>query len=316
MDASQLLAIKQARLLQTQKQAQKEKMISGQGRPNSYTYRDASSLTSAIQGSPFLSEESKTLKEKKKKFEDDLKRENENTILVLLLGDGRVSVLEESIREAHKQSEYASKNLRTTSMLLTEFYSGANLDSFDVVILYTKNNLMLEMNPELHFNNIFDEGKLEYHPDFGKCLNSYVSKGGNLVLGSFCWGEEDPIPLFDYSTYSPFQYGGLSRYLENYEVKPENHAIFGENTEPFSNQITDIPLNIDKVLTTPKLTKDSQCIAKISETIPFIAVKETKKTRVVAINSYIAFPYSGYQAKPFLIDIVYRSILWCNRLLG
>jgi hypothetical protein len=316
MDASQLLAIKKARLLQSQKQAQNEKMISGQGRPNSYTYRDSSSLTSAIQGAPLLPQESQTLAEKKKKFEEDLKRENENTILVLLLGDGRVSTLEESIREAHKKSAYSSKQLRTTSMILTESYSGANLNSFDLVILYTKNNLMLEMNPELHFNNIFDEGKLEYHPDFGKCLNSYISKGGNLIMGSFCWGEEDPIPFFDYSTYSPFEYGGLSRYLENYQVKPENHVIFSENTEPFSTQITEIPLNIDKVLTTPKLTKDSQCIAKISETIPFVAVKETKNARLVAINSYIAFPYSGYQAKPVLIDIVYRSILWCNRLLG
>jgi hypothetical protein len=316
MDASQLLAMKQARLLQSQKQAQKDKMISGKGRPNSYTYQDSSSLTSAIQGSPLLPQEYKTLEEKKKKFQEDLKKENENTMLVLLLGDGRVSVLEKSIREAHSKSPYVSKQLRTTAMLLTESYSGANLEKFDVVILYTKNNLMLEMNSERQFNNIFDEGKLEYHPDFGKCLNSYVSKGGNLILGSFCWGEEDPIPLFDYGIYSPFQYGGLSRYLDNYEVKPEAHAIFSENKESFSIQITEFPLNIEKVLTTPKLTKDSECIAKISDTIPFVAIKEFKKSRIVAINSYISFPYSGYQAKPMLIDIVYNSILWCKRLLG
>jgi hypothetical protein len=315
MDSSQLIAMKQARLLQTQKQMKKDTMITGQAKPNTYTYRDSSSLTTVTQGLPHMVSESKTLEEKKKKFKEDLVKENENTILVLLLGDGRVSVLENSLREAHKKYEYSSKQLRTTSMILTESYTGGNLDNFDIVILYTKNNLMFEMDINLHFNNIFEEGILEFHKDLGKNLNSYISKGGNLIMGSFCWGEDDAIPNFDYNSNSPFKYGGLSRYLDSYEVKPLDHPIL-KKKDPFSILITEKPLNIDKIITTISLTNNSQCIAKISETIPYIAVKEKKNSRIVGINSYISFSYSGEESKPDLIDIVYRSILWCKRLLG
>lgn len=316
MDASQLIARKNARLLQMQKDAQKQLMVSGKGQPNTYKYPDSSSFTSAVQGISYKSSESNDLLERKRKFEEDLKKENENTILVLILGDGRISVLEESIREAHKRSPYASKQLRTTHMLLTQLYAGANLQNYDVVILYTKNNLMFEMNMALNFNNVFEEGQLEFHPDFGKSLNSYVANGGNLIMASFCWGEDAAIPNFDYNLYSPFQYGGLSRYLDSYTVTPEYHPILNEIKEAFSIQITETPLNIEKVLTTAKLTRNSHCIAKISETIPFIAVKEINKSRTVAINSYISFSYNGLQSKPLLIDIVHRSILWCKRLLG
>jgi hypothetical protein len=310
MDSSQLIAMKQARLLQTQKQMKK----SEQGKPNTYSYRDSSSLTTVTQGLPYMIPESKTLEERKKRFQEDLIKENENTILVLLLGDGRVSVLENSIRESHKRSSYSSKQLRTTSIILTETYTGGNLDSFDIVILYTKNNLMFEMDSNIHFNNIFEEGKLEFHQDFGKNLNSYVSKGGNLIMGSFCWGEEDAIPNFDYNSNSPFQYGGICKLLDSYEIKAAQHPILTK--ELFSIQIEDTPLNIEKILINVELTSDSKCIAKIAESIPFLAIKENHDSRIVGINSYISFPYSGYQSKPDLIDIVYRSILWCKRLLG
>jgi hypothetical protein len=316
MDASQLIARKQAKQLQMQKEAQKKLMVSGKAQPNTYNYPDSSSLISAIQGSPLILQETNKLIEKKIKYEEELKKENENTILVLLLGDGRVSVLETAIREAHKKSPYSSKQLRTTHMILTELYAGANLQNYDVVVLYTKNNLMFEMNVTMNFNNIFEEGCLEYHPEFGKSLNTYMSNGGNLVMASFCWGEDDAIPSFDYNVFSPFQYGGLSKYLDSYRVNPSIHPIFGEIKDPFTIQITDTPLNIEKVLTTVKLTRDSKCIAKISDTIPFIAVKEIKKARTVAINSYVSFPYSGLQSKPILIDIVYNSILWCKRIMG
>jgi hypothetical protein len=315
MDASQLIARKHAMQLQLQKQAQKAGAVNGTGRPNTFSYPDSSSLLSATQGLPLVSQSSKDFQEKKKKYQEELQKENENTILVLLLGDGLVSTLETSIREAHSKSEFSSKQLRTTSMLLTKLYSGANLQNYDVVILYTKNKLMFELNENHHFNNMFQEGYLEFHPEFGKSLNSYVSKGGSLIMGSFCWGEDDSIPFFDYNLYSPFQYGGLSRYLDSYVVGPSNHPIFGETKEPFSIQITENPMNIEKVLTTVKLSKDSQCIAKISETIPFVAVKEINKSRTVGINSYVSFPYSGQLCKPMLIDIVYRSILWCKRIL-
>jgi hypothetical protein len=316
MDASQLIAKKHARQLQLQKQAQKAGALSGTGRPNTFSYPDSSSLLSATQGLPLIESSSSTLQEKKKIFQEELKKENENTILVLLLGDGLVSTLEAAIREAHKQSAYASKQLRTTSMILTKNYAGSNLQNYDVIILYTKNKLMFELNTNINFNNVFEEGQLEFHPELGKSLNSYISKGGNIIMASFCWGEDDRIPSFDYNLYSPFQYGGLSRYLDSYIVNPNVHPIFRESKDPFSIQITKNPMNVEKVLTTVKLTRGSECIAKISETIPFIAIKEINKSRTVAINSYISFPYSGELSKPVLIDIVYNSILWCKRILG
>jgi hypothetical protein len=175
---------------------------------------------------------------------------------------------------------------------------------------------MFELNTNINFNNVFEEGQLEFHPELGQSLNSYISKGGNIIMASFCWGEDDRIPSFDYNLYSPFQYGGLSRYLDSYIVNPNVHPIFRESKDPFSIQITKNPMNVEKVLTTVKLTRGSECIAKISETIPFIAIKEINKSRTVAINSYISFPYSGELSKPVLIDIVYNSILWCKRILG
>lgn len=316
MDASQLIARKHAKQLQLQKQAQKAGALNGTGQPNSFSYPDSSSLVSAAQGIPLVESASSALQEKKRKFEEDLKKENENTILVLLLGDGLVSTLESSIREAHKNSEYSTKQLRTTSMILTKNYTGSNLHNYDVVIFYTKNKLMFELNQNMNFNNVFEEGKLLFHDELGKSLNSYVSKGGNLIMASFCWGEDDAIPFFDYDLYSPFQYGGLSRYLDSYDVDLTDHPILEKNDKSFSILAGETPLNVEKVLTTIKLSRGSQCIAKISETIPFIAIKENVKSRIVAINSYVSFPYSGEYSKPILINIVYRSILWCKRILG
>lgn len=316
MDASQLIARKHAKQLQLQKQAQKVGALNGTGQPNSFSYPDSSSLLSAVQGLPLIESSSSALQEKKKKFEEELKKENENTILVLLLGDGLVSTLEASLREAHNNSEYSTKQLRTTSMILTKNYTGNNLQNYDVVIFYTKNKLMFELNANINFNNMIEEGNLVFHEELGKSLNSYVAKGGNLIMSSFCWGEDDAIPYFDYNLYSPFQYGGLSRYLDSYNVDSLDHPILKKNDKTFSILVTETPLNVEKILTTIKLSKGSQCIAKISENIPFIAIKENNQSRIVAINSYVSFPYSGKYSKPILINIIYRSILWCKRILG
>lgn len=208
---------------------------------------------------------------------------------VIILGDASVTTLSSSLQSARTALGY-SQTLNITTQQLNG-YTGTNLSSFDVCILYTN-------------------GGLSLNATLGGNLNSFVSGGGHLIMASFCWGNVSAISSFDYNSYSTYQYKG------SYTATNTSTAIYSV-VHPITTGVATSTGGGTQNVPNPILsttTPSTQVIATFGDgTTSFIAVGQNGTARLVGINLYVAGSYSGNFQNT--IKYVCNSVYWCAGII-
>lgn len=315
MDASMLTQMRQNRSVYQGKISQQNST-----RLNTSKIPDYTLFQGAAEGSQTITpEDYNKIIGKKKEYTTST--ENLTYFCVLILGDGRNGLLTDPLLDLHKKISRTTspfKKMLITNQLLTNTYTGANLYQFDVVIFYTKDGLMQTLDPSQTYNTIFSGGRVAYNKSLGINLTNYVKKGGHLIMASYSWGKELAIPRFKYNLYSAFLYSGFPIFLPNETIvhnEPEHPILKDRSTTLFTRDPEAPLLSFDKVNQNIYISPGSKILASYTDGTPFLVVKTEGKSRIVGINCYIAFPYSGYQARPELINYVYNCILWCVNMI-
>jgi hypothetical protein len=208
---------------------------------------------------------------------------------VIILGDAAVTTLSSSLQSARTALGY-SVTLNITTQQLNG-YTGTNLSSFDVCILYTN-------------------GGLSLNATLGGNLNSFVSGGGHLIMASFSWGNVSAISSFNYNSYSTYQYNGT------YTSTDTSTAIYSV-VHPITTGIATSTGGGSQNVPNPILsttTPGTQVIATFGNgTTSFIAVGQNGSARLVGINLYVAGAYSGNFQNT--LKYVCNSVYWCMGLI-
>lgn len=211
---------------------------------------------------------------------------NTDPITVIILGDTGVTTLSTSLQSARTALGYSQTLTITTQQL--NGYTGTNLSSFQVAILYTN-------------------GGLNLNATLGGNLNTFVTNGGHLIMTAFAWGNVSAISGFTYNSYSTYQYKGTYSSINcATAVYTVTHPIttgiatstgLGSPNTPNPISLTTIP--------------NSQVIATFGDpgSTSFIAVGQNGSARLVGINAYVATAYSGLFQNT--LKYVCNSIYWC-----
>jgi hypothetical protein len=212
-------------------------------------------------------------------------------IEVIILGDSNVGLLSTSLQSARAALGY-SIPLNITTQQLQAPYVGANLSSFQVVILYTNGGLSLTST-------------------LGTNLDNFVASGGHLIMASFCWGNVSAISSFTYNSYSTYEYKGTySSVNVSTAVYTVSHPITNgiATATGLGSQNIPNPINVTTI-------PGSQVIATFGDvgSTSFIAVGENGSARLVGINAYVIGSYSGLFQNT--INYVCNSIYWCMSII-
>jgi len=111
------------------------------------------------------------------------------TLKVNLIGDSSVSTFATGLQTAKTALGYSTVTLTITQTALSN-YTGSDLTTanYDVIVIWTN-------------------GGLTFNSSFGTNVNNYISNGGKVVFGVFCWGNVPAITNLTY-TNTPYIYKG------------------------------------------------------------------------------------------------------------
>ncbi len=180
-----------------------------------------------------------------------------------------------------------TQTLTITNTLWTSSTTGSNLSSFDVVIL------------------VYGSG-ITYNAALGTNLNTFVSNGGHVIMGSFLWGNIGRITNFNYTTGSTYNYDG------NMDLFNTNNVTYN-SVHPITTGITATTGVTQANIVPGALTSGSTTIATFTNASrPFIAIKDTGTSRQVGFNLYINYAYASF---PRLSQYVCRAVYWCMNML-
>jgi hypothetical protein len=203
------------------------------------------------------------------------------TLRLNIIGDTSVGTVAANLAAARTAQGYSNVTITYTSTLLNN-YTGANLTTanFDTLLVYTN-------------------GGITFNAAFGSNLNSYITSGGPVVFGVFCWGNVAAITNFTYAN-SPYAYRGSQTTQTATMTKTVSHPIT-------SNISTSIAGN---TFCTPTVTVQSNAtsIATFPDTTSMVAYQSTP--RRVAVNLYpVIGTVNGYR-------LFLNAILWAGGLLN
>lgn len=202
-------------------------------------------------------------------------------INLIILGDGNVGTLSTSLQDAKIALGYTDTLTITTQQL--NGYTGINLSSFDIAIIYTN-------------------GGLNLNATLGGNLNSFVASGKHLIMGTFCWGNVSAISGFDYNSNSTFEYKGT--YIGT-NANTAIYTVIHPITTGISNNINAGSPNVPNPIIS---TAGTTVIATFSAGNSFIATKTVGSANLVGINLY---PVASYSSRPNVIKLVCNSVYWC-----
>lgn len=205
---------------------------------------------------------------------------------VLILGDSNATLVASSLQSAKTDLGYVGTMTITTKNLIgaDNSYTGSDLASYNVVILYTN-------------------GGPSPSATLGTNLNAFVAGGGHLIMGVFAWGNVTQFPI-NYSSYSTYNYSGSQSSTGSFITYIGTHPI----TSAVSNSGLVISGSDTPSITT---TTSATAIADYSsDNNHFIAVKQNGSSKLVGINLYFPTGYSSTSEKA-INKYLCASIYWC-----
>ncbi len=195
----------------------------------------------------------------------------------LILGDTSVDTVKTNILNAKTALNYGGTLTITTQQL--NGYTGSDLSSYDLVIIYTNGNLSLNAT-------------------LGDNLDAYVASGKHLIMFGFSWGNVSAISNFDYNANSTYVYYGTNTPVNTSSVTLATHPLTnglpGNTGVSFTN-------NIISPIT---LTSGALSIGDYTNGTSFIAVKTVGSAKLIGINIY---PYSSFDHK-FTVNSIYWAM--------
>jgi len=183
-------------------------------------------------------------------------------------------------------------------------YDGADLiiSNYSVIILITDNPVTTGI-------------KTVYHPLLGKNLNNYIASGGNMIMGSHSWQNNNPMPGFIYA-HVPFLYNN------KYTTASTNLASLIYKPHPITNGLgADIMMVAQDIITNIYQSNGARTIATTTNNIPFISVLEQGllKSRTIAINGQLGVVSPSIDANGNHINkyskLIYNCINWCLKVI-
>ncbi len=204
------------------------------------------------------------------------------SLRVNVIGDSSVGSVITGLQTARTQLGYSNYTLTYTSTLLNN-YTGANLSlaNFDTLLVWTN-------------------GGITFNASFGSNLNSFITSGGPVVFGVFCWGNVARITNFTY-TNSPYDYKGS----QGNQIATMTKTVASPITSNISTAVTTAgTFYTPTVVVQPNATS----IATFPDATSMVATQTGP--RRVAVN---LFPVTG-TANAYRLFL--NSILWAGGLLN
>ena len=203
------------------------------------------------------------------------------SLRVNVIGDSSIASVITGLQTAKTALGYSNVTMTYTSTLLNN-YTGSNLTlaNFDTALLWTN-------------------GGITFNASFGSNLNSFITSGGPVVFGVFCWGSVPAITNFTYSN-SPYAFKGS----QANQVATMTKTVASPITSNISTNIT-----ASATFYTPTVTVQSNAtsIATFPDGTSMVATQTTP--RRVAVNLYAVIGTApGYQ-------LYLNSLLWSGGLL-
>lgn len=203
------------------------------------------------------------------------------TLRLNIIGDASVRSVATSLATARTALGYSNVTISYTSTLLNN-YTGSNLTTanFDTLLVYTN-------------------GGITFNTNFGSNLNNYITSGGSVVFGVFCWGNVPALTNFTYSN-SPYAYKGSQGNQIATMTKNVSHPIT-------SNINTAITTSATFYTPTVVVQSNATSIASFPDGTSMVAYQTSP--RRVGVNLFAVVGTSnGYQ-------LFLNSILWAGGLL-
>jgi titin len=207
---------------------------------------------------------------------------------VLILGDGSAGNLTSGLQSAKTNLGYTGTMTLTTKNVFgaDSGYTGGDLSSYDVVILYTN-------------------GGGTPSSALGANLNTFVSGGGKFIMGVFSWGNVPSFPGLTYSDSSTYQYKGTQAGYSSSVTNLVSHPILS-GINPASIVISNFYTS--GIL----LNSGATSIAQLNEGTSFLAVKESGSAKLVGINAYPALgTWESSDGNKNIYRYLVNSIYWC-----
>lgn len=206
---------------------------------------------------------------------------------VLILGNSAAANVPSALQSAKTDMGYSGTMTFTTKNVFgaDSSYTGSDINTtnYDVVILYT-------------------DGGSTPSATLGANLDTYVSSGGNLIMGVFAWGNPPAFPGLTYTNSSTYAYAGTQSFVGSQVTTLVSHPIL----TGISGAISLSGSYTQGV----SLTSGSTAIASYSNSTSFIAVRTPGSAKLVGINIYIGLTWSG-SSNQNILRYLLNSIYWC-----
>lgn len=203
------------------------------------------------------------------------------TMRVNVIGDTNVASVVTGLNTARTALGYSNVTMTYTQTPLSN-YTGSNLTlaNFEAAMVWTN-------------------GGLTFNAAFGSNLNNYITSGGPVVFGVFCWGNVQAITNFTY-TNCPYAYKGTQSQLQGTMTKTVVHPI----TTNLSTAVTAGTTFATQAIT---VQSNATSIATYPDGTSMIAYQTAP--RRVAVNLFP--PNTANVYRTFL-----NSLLWAGGLLN
>jgi hypothetical protein len=204
------------------------------------------------------------------------------TMRVNIVGDSSVATFVSGLTTARTALGYSNVTMTYTQTALNN-YTGSNLSTanFDAVVVWTN-------------------GGITFNSSFGTNLNSYITSGGPVIFGVFCWGNVSAITNFTY-TNSPYVFKGSQANQVATMTKTVTHPIT-------SNISTAITVSATFHTPTVSVQPTATSIATFPDGTSMVAYQTSP--RRVAVNLY-PITNTANSNQLFL-----NAILWAGGLLN
>jgi hypothetical protein len=215
---------------------------------------------------------------------------------VLIIGDASATDFATALQSAKTDMGYVGTITITTKNVYSAptsdaGYTGTDLASYDVVVLYTN-------------------GGLTPQTALGTNLNAYVSGGGKLIMGVFAWGNVTAFPGLAYTDSSTYNHIGTQSSTGSPITTVVSHPILSgiNGTIAISGSYT-----ANVTLTSPSTSPPSlpTTIATYADATSFIAVRTFGSAKLVGINTYPAGArWTGGDSQRNLLRYYLNAIYW------
>lgn len=204
------------------------------------------------------------------------------TLKVNIIGDSSIGTVATNLGTARTALGYTNVTMTYTTTLLNN-YTGSDLTTanYDVLLVYTN-------------------GGITFNSSFGTNLNNYITSGGKVVFGVFCWGNVSAITNFTY-TNSPYVYKGTQGNQIATMTKTVAHPIT-------SNISTAITTSSTFFTNAVSVQPTATSIATFPDGTSMVATQTSP--RRVGVNLYAVIgTANGYR-------LYLNSLLWAGGLLN